>query len=44
MAFCTITGLDVTADNRGFYSGHRAIWMERGSDNLITNFNVSVKM
>ncbi len=40
-----VPGLEVaTTGSRGYSNGHRGIWMERGSDNLISNFNISVRM
>lgn len=44
MVFCTITGLEVASGNRGYDNGHRGIWLERGQDNLIVNFNFSTMM
>jgi hypothetical protein len=29
---------------RGYSNGHRGIWLERGQDNLLANFNISTKM
>jgi hypothetical protein len=29
---------------RGYDNGHRGIWLERGQDNLITNFKVDTMM
>lgn len=37
-------GLELTSDNRGYDNGHRGIWLERGQDNLITNFKVLTKL
>lgn len=44
MVFCTVTDLEISSGDRGYDSGHRGIWMERGQDNLIKNFNVSNTM
>jgi hypothetical protein len=30
--------------HRGYSNGHRGIWLERGQDNLLANFNISTKM
>jgi hypothetical protein len=29
---------------RGYSNGHRGIWLERGQDNLLSNFQISTKM
>ena len=44
MVFCTLTGLEVASGDRGYDNGHRGIWLERGQDNLIVNFNFTTKM
>lgn len=44
MVFCTIAGLEVASGDRGYDNGHRGIWLERGQDNLITNFNFTTRM
>jgi hypothetical protein len=44
MVFCTLTGLEVASGNRGYDNGHRGIWLERGQDNLIVNFNFTTMM
>lgn len=44
MVFCTITDLEVASGDRGYDNGHRGIWLERGQDNLITNFNFTTRM
>jgi len=44
MVFCTISGLEVASGDRGYDNGHRGIWLERGQDNLITDFNFTTMM
>jgi hypothetical protein len=29
---------------RGYSNGHRGIWLERGQDNLLSNFQINTKM
>lgn len=44
-AFCTIDGLTIANDggSRGWFNGHRGIWLEHGSDNLYIRFNQAVR-
>jgi hypothetical protein len=44
MVFCTILNLEISSGPRGFDNGHRGIWLERGSDNLIKGFNITTRM
>lgn len=44
MVFCTLSGLEIASGDRGYDNGHRGIWLERGQDNLIVNFNVTTMM
>jgi hypothetical protein len=44
MVFCTIDSLEVASGDRGHDNGHRGIWLERGQDNLIRNFNFTTRM
>ncbi|GBF97581.1 hypothetical protein Rsub_10717 [Raphidocelis subcapitata] len=44
-AFCTVDGLRLGAtESRGALDGHRGVWLERGSDNLVKNFRIDVRM
>lgn len=38
MVASTVSGLTISSGARGYDNGHRGIWLERGQDNLITNF------
>ncbi|WIA28982.1 hypothetical protein OEZ86_011499 [Tetradesmus obliquus] len=40
--FTTISGLTLTNSKpRAWYNGHRGLWMEHGSDSMVTNFNIT---
>jgi hypothetical protein len=44
MLLLFVPGLEVSSGDRGYDNGHRGIWLERGSDNLIVNFNITTRM
>jgi hypothetical protein len=44
--FCTIEGLDLasTPSQRGWLNGHRGVWLEHGSDNLMKKWGLAVQV
>lgn len=41
--FCTISGVNLLAGNRGVNGGHMGIVVTRGADNLVDNFSIQTK-
>ncbi|KAI8466265.1 MAG: hypothetical protein J3K34DRAFT_460951 [Monoraphidium minutum] len=43
--FCTIENVDLvsTPRDRGWHNGHRGVWLEHGSDNVMKGFKISTR-